>query len=658
MAQEVQSPTPRASTGSLGVHQARSQPLEPTVGSLASAPQVPNLNGRSQSTSGQTASSLQWIAQGLDMESPRRHPGSTAASGAVSARAPALGLNLSSSSHLSDNGAGNSSSSSTPLRGGATSARKSSGSGALSARANYESALLSAVRRQIESFEEKVGGQISTLRCQQQRDRLREAAITRLEEKMSSLEGHQPRLDQRLAELSGNFKGLSDEMQAQIRRVDLMDDRLWEWRHQIEEEFRQKYADFEHSINKVCSGVRVMASANEEGQRRLSQRVQALEEELRDRLDAKSIEPLHERLEVLEGRCQSLEEQAALEAASASLLQPDEPVARGVDAMEEAANAALLGLLERRVGDIADRLDQMIQDSREAHGKLAIQEEQQRTMRTLFEGGEERLRVLADRMDRGDWDKRLDQLRQAHQEESRQNLEQRERLELLGRRLEYQEQAHEELRNAQQLRASRDASPRLGADAAGAAPAFQEWQGRVLQTEVNLGLLRSELEALRADADLAPRVGELVASLKEVMPKVVAHDRAIQLLQARPQDNLAAAPAAVSYVALEEALGCLRCEMAELARASQEPVQHLLHSAAGSQAAAESVLAELRDLARGLAAGEAVPHERPPDGEVRQEIRSCARLSAESQELAAGVLGELAALRRQLGPGSGADMGQ
>ena len=74
------------------------------------------------------------------------------------------------------------------------------------ARASYESALLAAVRRQIETFEEKVEKQISKLQVHGGKD----ASLARLEEKVSAAEGLQPRVERRLAELSGNFKGLSD----------------------------------------------------------------------------------------------------------------------------------------------------------------------------------------------------------------------------------------------------------------------------------------------------------------------------------------------------------------------------------------------------------------------------------------------------------------
>ncbi|CAE7277069.1 psbV, partial [Symbiodinium pilosum] len=120
------------------------------------------------------------------------------------------------------------------------------------ARASYESALLAAVRRQIETFEEKVEKQISKLQVHGGKD----ASLARLEEKVSAAEGLQPRVERRLAELSGNFKGLSDEMQAQIRRVDLLDDRRWEWRHQVEEEMQKKCQGYEQQVQALASKLR------------------------------------------------------------------------------------------------------------------------------------------------------------------------------------------------------------------------------------------------------------------------------------------------------------------------------------------------------------------------------------------------------------------
>eukprot|EP00435_Cladocopium_sp_Y103_P002392 s1123_g1.t1 len=58
----------------------------------------------------------------------------------------------------------------------------------------------------------------------------------RLFDRVNVLEAQQPRVEKRLAELDGKVKGLSDELQGQIRQVHLLDDRRWEWKQKIEEE--------------------------------------------------------------------------------------------------------------------------------------------------------------------------------------------------------------------------------------------------------------------------------------------------------------------------------------------------------------------------------------------------------------------------------------
>eukprot|EP00913_Durusdinium_trenchii_P017257 g16227.t1 len=74
--------------------------------------------------------------------------------------------------------------------------------------------------------------------------------------------------------------------------------------------------------------------------------------------------------------------------------------------------------------------------------------EQIRTLRTRFETREEQLRDLGERVERSDWDVKLTQIRQALQEDSQQRTLQNEQLELLTKRLEYQEQLVEDARFA------------------------------------------------------------------------------------------------------------------------------------------------------------------------------------------------------------------
>eukprot|EP00416_Gambierdiscus_australes_P022393 CAMPEP_0171076068 /NCGR_PEP_ID=MMETSP0766_2-20121228/13175_1 /TAXON_ID=439317 /ORGANISM="Gambierdiscus australes, Strain CAWD 149" /LENGTH=813 /DNA_ID=CAMNT_0011532995 /DNA_START=1 /DNA_END=2437 /DNA_ORIENTATION=+ len=604
-----------------------------------------------QTTSGEAPSGAQrqWTAQPANGSVPGASEAGLAADGnmALARHSPGSSLRLSISASRVRESSGTSTTSKA-LHSGTTGRN----AGLLSARANYESALLSAVRRQIESFEEKVAGQISTLRCQQQRDRLHEAAFSRLEEKMSSVEGLQLRLDQRSAELSGNLKGLSDEMQAQIRRVDVMDDRLWDWRHQLEEEFRQKYTDFEQSIHKVCSGVRVMAASNEDGQKRLSQRVHTLELEVTERLAAlhrddcgQGLKELTARLEALEGQCRSFEEQMSLEAVNSCVSYNEPPLQ--VDAASEAANAAFLGMIERRVADVADRLNQIYQDSKEAHGKLAVQEEQQRALRTLMEAGEERIHMLLDRVERSDWDGRLELLQQASHEDNKQKLIERERVELLGRRLEFQEQALEELKAAHwQLARDTTASTNTTAFPA----ALEDCSARLGQAEAHVGLLQAELETLRDQSQLGPCVSQLVVELQEVMPMVLSHERVINRMQSHHADN-SLSPGERTVDGLQEAVRELRERLpalcadarAEAAAAAQRELSEV-HGKLGEHAALLSMCAT-RNQANESAGFQTSQGAPLPS---KKDLERLVALSAANHELSDAVLNDLSGLKRDL----------
>lgn len=110
--------------------------------------------------------------------------------------------------------------------------------------------------------EERLNAQIS--RVQQQGERLREVALSRMEAKVGAVEAFQPKVDRRMAELSGSVKGLSDEMQSQLRRVDQIDSKLWDWRRQLEEELRSRLVEVEQSLQQLGSAQRVAKAAAED----------------------------------------------------------------------------------------------------------------------------------------------------------------------------------------------------------------------------------------------------------------------------------------------------------------------------------------------------------------------------------------------------------
>mmetsp|Transcript_53464 Transcript_53464/g.106410 ORF Transcript_53464/g.106410 Transcript_53464/m.106410 type:complete len:780 (+) Transcript_53464:137-2476(+) len=394
----------------------------------------------------------------------------------------------------------------------------------LSARPAYDGAVLTSVRRQIEAFEEKIGHQISHLRCQQQHDRLRDAAFSRFEEKLNAIESLQPRQDQRMAEITGHFKGLSDEMQAQIRRMDVMDERLSEWRRQTEEDLRQRHVHLEQLVQRIGSGARLTGASSEENHQRLSQRVHKIEADVQERLVlqeeiCQSLTSAWERLQAIESQSwrdsKAVPETSVCTFKSACSLPADESTA-----------ATQLVLFQQTLKDVVSKVEGIFQDVRDVHATLSTQEEQQKTLRTLMNASEENFRSLSNRVERGDWDRRLEQLQQAIQEGASQKMAHMERMELMAKRIEYQEQAHDELCSSHwQLMQNVKTAGDLGKQTP------QDYKVMSEHTN-NTSEIAAALEACQVRmAKTENGVSALVLALKEVMPKVVEQQAAIQSLQ-------------------------------------------------------------------------------------------------------------------------------
>jgi len=146
----------------------------------------------------------------------------------------------------------------------------------LRSKAGSDNLVLALVRKQLEETAEKMTGQVT--RAQLHNDQLHDFALSRVDTKMINIEEFQTKVDRRLAELGGNYKGLTDEMQAQIRRVDDMDTKIWDWRHQIEDSIRLRFADLEESLQRLSSSIRIKHAANEDALKRQTQRILDVED--------------------------------------------------------------------------------------------------------------------------------------------------------------------------------------------------------------------------------------------------------------------------------------------------------------------------------------------------------------------------------------------
>jgi len=400
-------------------------------------------------------------------------------------------------------------------------------------------AAMGTFKRQIDAMEEKVSAQIS--RAQHQSDKLRDAALARIDAKMASMEGMQPKMERRIAEMSGNFKGLSDEMQSQIRRTDQMDSRLWEWRQKFEEEIRAKFSEIEQNYHQVSSSVRVATASFDDGMKRCGRRLVRLEGLVDERLASvddinQSLLNLHERtteLEDAKSQDSVLFKSEELSLRSSPAPAPEQP------AREDGALVAL----DSRVTEATQRLQEWQQESHETHARLEAQEERLKSLRTLIEAKEEHYRWLNDRVERADWEGRFKELQAQVKDLDQNRVGHTEELKIAQQRVERQEEAHEAI--SDQVRRLQERNLALNVDSSSAGPP-EELMGmenaglseqvteRLSASEEAVKVLTSEVERMsQGDSMLASRVVALVEQLKQVAPKVMQHDSSLRDLAAQ-----------------------------------------------------------------------------------------------------------------------------
>eukprot|EP00440_Ansanella_granifera_P075573 gb/GFBE01082008.1/.p1 GENE.gb/GFBE01082008.1/~~gb/GFBE01082008.1/.p1 ORF type:complete len:568 (+),score=125.24 gb/GFBE01082008.1/:1-1704(+) len=418
------------------------------------------------------------------------------------------------------------------------------GSNRVAVKSSGDAALLGAVRKQMEAMEEKLNVQIS--RVQQQSDRLRDAAFSRVDAKMGSIESLQPKLDRRIAELNGNYKGLSDEMQAQIRRIDQMDSRLWEWRHQLEDEIRTKFSEIEQSQQQISSAARLSTASSEDQLKRCNRRLVRLEGLVDERLAAaedvnQSLLNLHARLSEVE----DLRNQDSAIFRSDELALAPAPASSPAEQLQVAGDHCAIVALESRVSDATTRLEHWTQESHDIHARLEAQEERLKSLRTLIETKEEHYRWLSDRVERTDWEGRFKEIQSQVHDLEQYRVGHGEQLKLVQQKHERQEEAQEALNDQFRRLQDRGFAAGVGADGdfAGlsAVHAVEEVQAavngvvllpeqvkdcseRLSKAEARLEAMFSDLNSLQGDASLAPRVAVLVEQLKQVAPRVMAHE--------------------------------------------------------------------------------------------------------------------------------------
>jgi len=406
--------------------------------------------------------------------------------------------------------------------------------GGISARQNQDKEMFSAVRRQMDVVEERLASQIS--RVQQQSERSRDASVKSLDNKLSNIEMFQPNVNRKLAELSGNCKGLSEEMQSQIRRVDQMDARLWEWRHKLDEEIRIKFTELENAHQQVSSLVRVSAASNDDVLNRFNQRLARLESLLEEK-DAVHDDLSHSVMD-MHSRLLQVEHEAA--------------TPRGSFHIPETHNqgSAADNELKSMVDDLRQKTATVQVELHDVRAKAEENEERNRLLRAAFDTRDEQYRKLSDRIELENWPGHLRELSGRVEDAIKGSGTHRDTVHILQKKIDRQEEALTDvgthLRRLQGRGSINSPSnpvvdqptlPDMG-DAYHHQP-HPEMGGclaRLENIESQLGTLEQRIEGMRSDVELAPRVAKLVETLKDVPRGVTSQQDHIQQLQVKFED--------------------------------------------------------------------------------------------------------------------------
>jgi len=223
--------------------------------------------------------------------------------------------------------------------------------------------------------------------------------------------------------------GLTDEMQAQIRRVDDMDTKIWDWRHQIEDSIRLRIADLEETMQRLASSVRVKHAANEDALKRQNQRILDVEDRFAAQAD------VNECVENLDQWMRGVEEQK-LNAAKGEVTIKD----RTLHAPHTSSD------LDSRVLDICRKeMDELRKETNKVRSDMTEQEQHFVALRSHYEMTDARCKSINDRLESSDVDGRLTEIQKQVHEMELFKIAQNDTVELLQNKLQASDENHDEL---------------------------------------------------------------------------------------------------------------------------------------------------------------------------------------------------------------------
>lgn len=393
--------------------------------------------------------------------------------------------------------------------------------------------------KHLDTLEEKLSNQIA--KGISQTKVMCEAAFSRLDAKISNLESSQPSVDRRIAELSGNVKGLSEEVQSQLRSIESFDIRLREWRQGIEEECRKRLAEVEQRMHGSTSAGRRSHTSLEQQQSQINLKLKELELEIGARFQ--QTDQIFEGLLNLEARLEAVE-----------AVQEDSAVvssgARLNDVLD--ASATPTGAFNSSHPQLQDQLTQALEkvelvtaQNLETHARIEEHGVRLSSIRSKLDAHEQMQRSLGDRLQRAESkaEESKSQLRQVDEVSSglEHALQKAHGLEKILRSTT--DHVHEMYRHIF------DGEAPVPSPSSGGKPELGPALLSVLQAFVDrFEAFEDELRSRRTSGgsegsdEFGSKVHGLVEQLRGIVPKMVQQEHVIKEIQAKMKNGFNSTP--------------------------------------------------------------------------------------------------------------------
>merc|ERR1719210_2508902 len=227
-------------------------------------------------------------------------------------------------------------------------------------------------------------------------------------------------------------------MHSQIRGIEAVDTRMWEWRERLSEEIRERLSEMERAYQTIASSVRVSKATNEDEHKKVQRRLNKLEGLIDERIAqgdemSQTLMNFHARVELVEDIHNTILTKSAMNGS---------PTKASIDTGE---SIALFNALEAQLGSSVQKVEDLRQESQEIRMQMAMLEERYNFLRTVHEAKEDMCRCFADRLERENWDGRFKELQNRVNEINKDKIQHAEKLEIHQKIFEGHEQAQEDL---------------------------------------------------------------------------------------------------------------------------------------------------------------------------------------------------------------------